>query len=94
MTLSTHLSLNRLPPRVWTLALDEMQLTGVSQRPQLPIDGPRDFTGPDFFAARASVPLSSILQPIKLDPLTVADDPNYLNLIATQPNLPEAIRAG
>jgi cytosine/adenosine deaminase-related metal-dependent hydrolase len=81
-------------PVVWTLALDEIQPTGVSQRPQLPFDGPRDFTGPDLFAARASVPLSTILQPIKLDPLTVADDPNYLSIIAAQPNLPEAIRVG
>ncbi len=81
-------------PVVWTLALDEIQPTGVSQRPQLPFDGPRDFTGPDLFAARASVPLSTILQPIKLDPLTVADDPNYLPIIAAQPNVPEAIRAG
>ena len=27
--------------------------TGVDQRPRLPFDGPRDFTGPDLFAARS-----------------------------------------
>jgi hypothetical protein len=42
----------------------------------------------------ASVPLLTILQPIKLDPPAVADDPNYLPSPAAQPNLPEANRAG
>jgi len=81
-------------PVVWSLALDEIQDTGVEQRPRLPFDGPRDFTGPKLFAARAAAPLSTILQPVKLDPLTVADDPNYLPTIAAQPNVPEAIRVG
>jgi hypothetical protein len=35
-----------------------------------------------------------MLQPITLDPLTVADDPNFLPTIATQANVPEAVRAG
>ena len=60
----------------------------------MPFDGPPDFTGPNLFAARASVPLSTILQPITLDPLAVTDDPNYLALVAAQPNVPEAIRLG
>ncbi len=81
-------------PVVWSLALDEIQPTGVEQRTRLPFDGPRDFTGPDLFAARAAAPLSTLLQPIELDPLTVADDANFLARIAAQPNLPEAIRAG
>lgn len=79
-------------PVVWSLALDEIQATGVGQRPQLPFEGPHDFTGPDLFAARASVALSTILQPVKLDPLTVADDPGFLTSIAAQPNVPEVIR--
>jgi len=37
---------------------------------------------------------ATILQPIKLDPLTVADDPNFLSIIAAQPNVPEVIRTG
>ena len=81
-------------PVVWSLALDEIQATGVDQRPRLPFDGPSDFTGPELFAARAAAPLSTILQPITLDPLTVADDPNFLPTIATQANVPEAVRAG
>ena len=81
-------------PVVWSLALDEIQSTGVEQRPRLPFDGPRDFTGPDLMAARAAASLSTLLQPIELDPLTVADDSNFLREIAEQPNLPEAVRAG
>lgn len=81
-------------PVVWSLALDEIQSTGIEQRPRLPFDGPHDFTGPALVAARASAPLSTILQPITLDPLTVADDPNFLPLIAAQPNVPEAVCKG
>ena len=78
---------------VWSLALDEIQDTGVDLRPRLPFNGPRDFTGPERVSARAaSAPLSTILQPIELDPLTVADDPTFLSDIASQPNVPEAIR--
>ena len=32
---------------VWSLALDEIQDTGVDLRPRLPFRGPRDFTGPE-----------------------------------------------
>ncbi len=82
-------------PVVWSLALDELQPTGVAQRPRLPFNGPRDFTGPKSTSARAAgVPLSQLLQPIALDPLTVADDPNFLSEIEAQPNLPERIRTG
>lgn len=58
-------------------------------------NGPRDFTGPKRVSSRATaVPLSQLLQPIALDPLTVADDANFLSEIATQPNMPEPIRTG
>jgi cytosine/adenosine deaminase-related metal-dependent hydrolase len=80
---------------VWSLALDEIQPTGIDQRPRLPFRGPRDFTGPDHLVHRAAAqPLSKILQPITLDPLTVADDRNFLAEIGKQPNVPEAIRSG
>ncbi|MEP6891479.1 MAG: amidohydrolase family protein, partial [Nitrospirota bacterium] len=82
-------------PVVWSLALDEIQDNGVDQRPRLPFNGPRDFTGPNRLSLRAtSAPLSTILKPITLDPLTVADDPNFLTVIANQPNVPDAIRTG
>jgi len=82
-------------PVVWSLALDEIQDTGVDQRPRLPFNGPRDFTGPNRVSLRAAAaPLSTILEPITLDPLTVADDPNFLTAIANQPNVPDPIRTG
>lgn len=88
-------SLDRREPVVWTLALDEIQDTGTDLRPRLPLNGPRDFTGPERVSRRAAaVPLSQLLQPITLDPLTVADDPNFLAEIANQPNLPDPIRTG
>ena len=82
-------------PVVWSLALDEIQDNGVDQRPRLPFNGPRDFTGPNRVSLRAAAaPLSTILEPITLDPLTVADDPNFLTAIANQPNVPDPIRTG
>ena len=88
-------ALDRREPLVWTLALDEIQETGTDLRPRLPFNGPRDFTGPDRRSSRATaVPLSQLLKPITLDPLTVADDPNFLTEIANQPNLPDPIRTG
>ncbi len=81
---------------MWTLALDEIHDTGVELRPRLPLAGPRDFTGPKrtarSVAARASIPLSQLLEPIRLDPLTVADDDDFLAQIAAQPNVPTPIR--
>lgn len=83
-------------PVVWSLALDEIQDTGVDLRPRLPFNGPRDFTGPErALSLRVAAPkLSSVLEPIRLDPLTVADDPQYLEKMGRQPNLPEEIRVG
>jgi cytosine/adenosine deaminase-related metal-dependent hydrolase len=82
-------------PVVWSLALDEIHDTGVALRPHLPLDAPNDFTGPVTFALRAAAaPLSGVLAPMAPDPLTVADDPHYLERIAAQPNVPEAVRNG
>ncbi|SAL56768.1 S-triazine hydrolase [Caballeronia terrestris] len=82
-------------PVVWTLALDEIQSTGMDQRPRLPYDGLEDFTGPNLQpAAFAGPALSTVLGPIELDPLTVADDPNFLKRIAAEPNVPDVIRKG
>lgn len=52
-------------------------------------------TGPMLAApAAASKPLSEILDPVELDPLTVVDDDEYLTRLATQRNLPEGISDG
>jgi len=80
---------------IWSLALDEIRDTGVDLRPRLPWSGPRDFTGPERVPRRAAtVPLAELLEPIKLDALTVADDADFLLQMETQPNLPDAIKRG
>lgn len=76
----------------WTLALDEIRDTGVELRPRLPFSGPSDFTGPERLPKLAPrVPLSEVVKPMKLDPLTVADDEDFLAQIAAQPNVPQPI---
>lgn len=90
----TQTILDQPQSAVWTLALDEIQSTGVKLRPNLPFSGPGDFTGARTAVTRAaSLPLSMLLEPVAFDPLTVADDRDFLRLIAEQPTLPEAIRS-
>jgi cytosine/adenosine deaminase-related metal-dependent hydrolase len=82
---------------VWSLALDEICSCGVELAPRLPFNGPRDFTGPERApraVTRAALPLSAILKPVKLDPLTVADDNTFLTLMENQPNVPAPIKNG
>lgn len=87
-------ALDATEPIVWSLSLDEIEATAVDLRPRLPLNGPGDFTGPERISTvAASLALSTLLQPIELDPLTVADDPNFLAEIAGQPNVPAAVRA-
>jgi hypothetical protein len=46
-------------------------------------------------ALAASAPLlSTILRPIELDPLTAADDADFLQQLLAQPNLPAALKLG
>ena len=57
-------------PVVWSLAIDEIQATGVDLCPRLPFNGPRDFTGPKRVSLNAAAaPLSTIIEPITMDPL-------------------------
>jgi 5-methylthioadenosine/S-adenosylhomocysteine deaminase len=81
---------------VWSLALDEIQDRGADLRPRLPFNGPRDLTGPKRASAKATAaaPLSTILKPITLDALTVADDEDFLDQIEAQPNVPEPVKKG
>ena len=64
--------------------------------PRLPFDGPHDVTGTDRTSPTAalSAPLSTILKPVDLDPLTVADDEKFLEKIAQQLNLQTPLKAG
>jgi 5-methylthioadenosine/S-adenosylhomocysteine deaminase len=76
------------------LALDEFEHTDLTQRPHLPLHGKP--TGPlDRAGATApDVPLSSLLAPIELDALTVADDPGWLERVAAETNLPGYVASG
>ncbi len=51
-------------------------------------------TGPTLAAPAARRPLSQILKPLKLDSLTVADDPDFLKLIKKEKNLPAFLKTG
>jgi len=83
-------------PPVWSLALDEIASSGVELGPRLPFDGPHDVTGTDRTSPTATVsaPLSTILKPVDLDALTVADDEKFLEKIAQQLNLQAPLKAG
>ena len=74
------------------LALDEFEHTDFTQRPHLELDGV--VTGPVDRPEAAAPPISSLLSPIDLDPLTVADDPGWLDRVAHELNLPEGVAPG
>ena len=78
----------------WTLALDELEDTGLDLRPRLPMPGERDLTGPTRASAQTTAPLSEIVVPLDLDPLTVADDATFFARIDKQINLPDFVKTG
>ena len=51
------------------------------------------FGAPRALAASAPL-LSTILRPIELDPLTAADDADFLQQLLAQPNVPAALKLG
>lgn len=57
-----------------------------SGHPHLPLNG--IVTGPTDRPAIAAQPISPLLSPMNLDALTVADDPDFLDRVAAQTNLP------
>jgi cytosine/adenosine deaminase-related metal-dependent hydrolase len=89
-----RLALGRPAAPVWSLALDEIEDTGVDLRPRLPLPGRATLTGASRAATRAAAPLSTVLEPMELDPLTVADDQKFLERIAAEKNLPAYLRTG
>jgi hypothetical protein len=75
------------------LALDEFEHTDFTQRPHLPLEGAP--SGPtDREPTAAAPPISSLLSPIDLDPLTLADDSSFLGRVAAEINLPEYVASG
>jgi hypothetical protein len=77
-------------PGSWFLELDHEPVLGFSSRPQLPFEGTATGVFPDLFLA-AAPPLSEVLEPMELDPLTVADDDEFFDRLAGAPNLPEFV---
>lgn len=78
----------------WTLALDELENSGVDLHPRLPLRGERELTGALRALDRTARPLSEIVEPLEHDHLTVVDDKTYLDRINSQPNLPGYVKAG
>ena len=76
------------------LALDEFEHTDFTQRPHLRLDGV--VTGPTDRAAATAPgePVSSLLGPVELDPLTVADDPTWLRRVTEETNPPAYLAEG
>jgi hypothetical protein len=73
----------------WVLALDEVMPTGMDFRPHLPFDG--ELTMPMLKGAT----LSAVqLKALVLDPLTVADDGDFIKTIQGEMNVPSFVKDG
>src|SRR5262249_37389944 len=78
-------------PPTWRLALDEQHPTGFALRPRLPLAGQP--TGPDASLDRTLAALAAVpLEPVPLDPVSVADDPGYAAALQAQKNLDPAMK--
>jgi cytosine/adenosine deaminase-related metal-dependent hydrolase len=88
---STERRLTGAEPPTWFLALDEIEPTGVELRPRLPGAGGRA-SGPTLAVAKAGQPLSSLVGPMTLDPLTVVDDDDFLDKVEAQTVLPDFVK--
>jgi cytosine/adenosine deaminase-related metal-dependent hydrolase len=71
-------------PGVWFLELDHDEVTAGVDRPAL--GGLEVWDGAPWVWGAAE-PLSEVLRPIDLDPLTVADDEDYITRLASVPEL-------
>lgn len=77
----------------WSLLLDHDETQGLDIRPHLPLGEGGSLTGEMPGGVLApSAPLSEILGPLELDPLTVADDPTFLKRLTQETNLPDFIK--
>ena len=63
-------------------------------RPRLKLAGRGAPTGPSRAALATADPLWKRLVPLKLDPLTVVEDPEFGQRLVGERNLPEAVREG
>jgi 5-methylthioadenosine/S-adenosylhomocysteine deaminase len=78
----------------WFLVLDHEEPSGVAIRHHLPLGPGKEPTTARLAEIQAAqAPLSQVLVPLKLDPLTVADDPTFGDRLAQQRNLPDSFKA-
>ena len=80
-------------PGSWVVELDQDGIDTFVDGPQLPFGVDRIATGV-FSPVAAAEPLSQILVPLELDPLTVVDDDRFFERLAAQPNLPDYVKTG
>ncbi len=77
----------------WFLLLDHSDTAEESLRPHLPF-GPRGLATGEIVQAVSRAALSEIVEPLELDPLTVADDSDFLTILGKERNLPAFIKTG
>ncbi len=77
------------PEPQWFLLLEHEEPEGTALRPHLPLKGKETARLP---VRALAAPLSELLTPLDLDPLTVADDKTFLDRLAGQTNLPEYVK--
>ncbi len=78
----------------WMLLLDHDEPAGMDQRPHLP--GPDGLPTAELTVdlALAAQPLSELLEPIGLDPISVSDDGPFFAHVAAEMNVPDRIKEG
>jgi len=74
------------PPR-WYLSMDETAIRPFLDKSMPGLEAVRELSNPV-----EGPPLSHILEPLKLDALSIADDTTYLERLSTQANLPEYVK--
>jgi hypothetical protein len=70
----------------WSLVLEHEEPAGIAERPHLPFKGQP--TAVVSETAKAAKPLSQVLQPMKLAPLTMVDDADFLPALSANKNFP------
>jgi len=70
------------------LVLDHDEQAGVDLRPHLPMNGRLTGSSPE---PDRGTPLHDLLEPLTLDPLTVADDDRFVDALAKEANLPKTV---
>ena len=79
----------KLSPDDTFLVLDHEEPDGTDLRPHLP--GPDGVQTATMDGFAASTPLSDLLVPLILDPLTVHDDAHFVDTLAAEKNLPKEV---